>query len=306
MDIYSDEKMNKVNIGAGIVSYNPDIELLIKNIEAIISQVNEVVIFDNGSFNYEKIEEVCKKYGIIVIKSDLNIGIAAALNNLCSYFEQKEGKWWLLTLDQDTICPDNLIVKLQEHCDSKVGIISPDFINRGAEKDKKEQFFGVKKVEWTITSASLTNIDAWNKIGGFDESLFIDGVDTDFGIRLNNAGFLVLMDSTISISHKLGNSELKKLFGKIYCIQNHNAFRKYYIARNAIIVSFKNCGLKRVLKAYLSSVKSLIRVLIFEDKKKEKIVAIIKGVNDGTKFIIKKLGGKILSCILQHGYYLYY
>lgn len=43
------------NLFAGIVTFNPDIELLRKNIEAICAQVDLVIIVDNGSRNLEDI-----------------------------------------------------------------------------------------------------------------------------------------------------------------------------------------------------------------------------------------------------------
>ena len=41
-------------ICAGIVLYNPEIDLLKKNIEAIADQVDCIYLFDNGSKNHER------------------------------------------------------------------------------------------------------------------------------------------------------------------------------------------------------------------------------------------------------------
>lgn len=276
---------NKIKIGAGIITYNPEIKLLNKNIESINEQVDKLIIFDNGSQNLDDIKKVCEKYNIELLRSNKNIGIAAGLNKVFNYYIQNQDSWWILTLDQDTVCQQNLVKKLKLHCKENVGIVSPNFVNRGAEKE-----YSIKKdieyVEWTITSASLTSVYAWKKIGGFDENLFIDSVDTDFGMRLNKNGFLVIKDNSVSISHKIGNSQLRRFLGKTYCIQNHNSFRKYYIARNPIIVAYKNCTFKRVIRSYLGNIKSIIRVIIFENNKCEKIFSIIKGTIDGTKYIL--------------------
>ena len=48
--------MNSDTIGAGIVTFNPDIGRLKENIDAILPQVSELVIVDNGSAN---VDEVC-------------------------------------------------------------------------------------------------------------------------------------------------------------------------------------------------------------------------------------------------------
>ena len=46
-------------INGGIVTYNPDIEKLKKNISRIAGQVCKLVIADNGSKNIEDIKKAC-------------------------------------------------------------------------------------------------------------------------------------------------------------------------------------------------------------------------------------------------------
>ena len=270
-------------IGAGIVTYNPEIGLLERNIKMIIDQVDEVIIVDNASENKKELEKISQKYNVLVLYNDINQGIANALNRLMETFENMHYQW-VLTLDQDTLCPENLITMLKRYAEENVGIISPQFINRNAERKKDKVLNDVEKVEWTITSASLTNVTAWRVVDGFDDDLFIDGVDTDFGIRLNKAGYFVIKVNTISISHKIGNSFVKTICGHQFLIQNHNAFRKYYIARNTIIVDKKNYGRRRLLLAYMKVFKQFLLVVFFEREKKQKIQAILQGVRDSEKY----------------------
>ena len=54
-------------IYAGIVTFNPDIERLKQNINAISIQVDQVVVFDNGSDNQEKVADAIPT--VIIIKS---------------------------------------------------------------------------------------------------------------------------------------------------------------------------------------------------------------------------------------------
>ena len=69
--------------------------------------------------------------------------------------------------------------------------------------------------------------------------LFIDEVDHDFCYRLVNAGFKIGISKDVVISHKIGETKVKKLLGKKIFIRNHSAFRKYYISRNIIYLSKK-------------------------------------------------------------------
>lgn len=48
-------------ICAGIVTYNPDIPILKRNISSLNSQVNLIIIFDNGSMNYKEIINIQEK-----------------------------------------------------------------------------------------------------------------------------------------------------------------------------------------------------------------------------------------------------
>ena len=129
-------------ICAGIVSYNPCKERLMDNIKSIISQVAYVIIVDNGSANYTQFSAQLSVLGdkIIIIRNTDNKGIACALNQI---MEQGEilGATWVLTLDQDSICPTNLIQEYEKHSqflsslnvkNENVGIICPIIHDRSA------------------------------------------------------------------------------------------------------------------------------------------------------------------------------
>lgn len=74
-------------IYAGIVSFNPDVKRLKQNIEAITPQVDDVVVFENGSDRQREITETIK--GVRFIHAATNLGMAAALNRLLSWGKQQ-------------------------------------------------------------------------------------------------------------------------------------------------------------------------------------------------------------------------
>lgn len=273
---------NKKVIAAGIITYFPDCGLLEQNIKSIIKQVDRVVIIDNASGNVEEVKKIVEKYNISIFENKINVGIASALNQIMKYFDSINYEW-VLTLDQDTICPKNLIDELTKYLDDNVGIVSPNYYDRGIFNNyKKKEIFEL--MQWTITSASLTNIKIWKIIGGFDENLFIDGVDIDFGIRLNKNGYKVIKVNSVEISHKIGNSTDFHFLGLHFIVHNHNAVRKYYIARNTIIIAKKNSSKKIVIKPYFQVIKQMVYVLFFESQKKIKIKAIFRGFLEAKRF----------------------
>lgn len=272
--IVKEKRWNKLKkICAGIVTFNPDVELLKSNINSIKDQVCEIIIVDNGSKNINQFAET----NIKMIRNAENIGIAAALNQICK-LAILLGYDWVLTLDQDSISPINLISKLSEYIENNIAIVSPKIVYKNNEVFANDKT-GIQEVNWVITSASLTNLKIWEQLGGFDEKLFIDGVDRDYCIRATRQGFKILKCNDISILHELGNLKCIYRLGKIIYVTNHSSFRKYYMARNAIYIDKKlsMCG------ARIYILKMLLKVVLYENKKVKKIFAILKGIIDAKK-----------------------
>ena len=98
-----------MKIIASIVLYNPDIERLSLNIKAILPQVSELIIVNNGSKNFGEVIDMTKEYtDISFIDNEENLGIATALNQ-AAVFAQKNDYNWIITLDQDSVAPENLV-----------------------------------------------------------------------------------------------------------------------------------------------------------------------------------------------------
>lgn len=276
--------MNKSKISVGIVTFNPEIRLLVKNIKSIIKQVDVIYIFDNGSKNIDEIEKTLNRLNKIrLLKEDKNHGIAYALNKLCEKAID-DGYDYIITLDQDSISPDNLVYELVDNVEDDIAVIAPNIIYKNNEKYCDFNTRGLVEVDWLITSASLTNLGVWKKINGFDEKLFIDGVDKDFCLRAKKNGYKVIKDYNVHLIHELGNLKCKKLLGRVIYVTNHSAKRKYYMVRNSIYLD-KKLGLDESKKTIL---KNIFKIIIYEEHKIKKIFFIFKGIIDGTS-MIKKL-----------------
>lgn len=268
-----------MNVIAGIVTFNPNIDKLKENLSSVISQVDKIVIADNGSANVVEIEKLIDKYdGLQVINNKKNLGIATALNQLCHYGEEN-GYQWILTLDQDSVCPHDLLEHLEVGIKPNTAIIAPNILYRNNVKYAERGKTGVYEVDWVITSASLTNLNAWKQINGFDETLFIDGVDKDFCFRARIAGYVILKCYDVNLLHELGNLKCIKIFGKVIYVTHHSARRKYYMARNVIYLD-KKFGTR---EAFRSIIKLIAKTVVFERQKLDKTNQILGGVKDGLK-----------------------
>ena len=277
------------NVCAGIVTYNPNIELLNQCFDAIYSQVEVVFIFDNGSINANEITALKSHENVEIIFSNTNVGIAKALNRLCEE-ALNNGYKWIVTMDQDSICADNMVSELIKHgMNEKYGIICPRVEFKAGDlliHETKEQE-EVKEVRACITSGGLTRVSAWKKVGGFDEWMFIDHVDNEFCTHLCVEGYSVVRINNAVLYQRAGEMKYLKLFGgKKILLPYYSELRNYYICRNTVyyIRKYKNhINLKHEIATFLYS--QIIK-LLFEKGRKNSLLSTYRGIRDGLKKII--------------------
>lgn len=271
--------VSKQDVYAGIVSYNPDIKRLRENICAINNQVSEVIVFDNGSDNFETVEEIILEFkNVNLIKSDKNIGIAAALNRLMQYGLDLSYKW-MLSLDQDSVCSDKYVKKMLPYLtiQPNLGIVAPVIVDRNIGIIGHNPSSDYSYVNTCITSGAFSNLLAWKKIGKYDESMFIDSVDFEFCYRMRKYGYGVIQVKKVQLLHELGNSQKRRFLCWKIDVTGHSAFRKYYIARNNVYYPLKHHLWLRFIRGNIRNIKLLGVVFLYEDKKIEKIRAIGRG-----------------------------
>lgn len=271
----------KSGVAACFVTYHPDAFRFRKALEGVISQVANVYIVDNHSSNIESIRELAQSYeSVRLVQLPSNMGIAAALNVGCAE-ALNDGFSYVVTLDQDTISSPNLVDALYSKMSDNVGVVGPWVCYEGNESFYDDPPVEPIDVAWTITSASLTNLNAWIRVKGFDESMFIDGVDRDFCIRLRRAGYRIVINPTATISHQLGEMQCKEVLGRVIHVTNHPPFRKFYIVRNKVYLAKK--GVIRPSECVREVVQEFVKVVLFEHNKGIKLSKMGSGLIAGLK-----------------------
>ena len=279
-------------IAAIVVTYNPD-EGLNKSTKSLIKQVDSIIMVDNGSNDEGKeiINKIKNKYGekIEVIFNEENLGIATALNKGVKYALNNDYKW-ILTMDQDSCAEENMVkimletyYAIDENERKDILSLFPTFIDRGIESlDKNNENVKYEYVDAEITSGNLLKAEIFEKAGFFDDSLFIDMVDTDYCMRLNELGIKMIRISGAILNHSIGNSkQVKKLFGT-FNTSNHSATRRYYMTRNRFYTwnKYKNLNsftLNRDKKLFK---KEFVKIILGEDDKLNKVKMVLKGYKD--------------------------
>lgn len=292
-----------INICAIIVTYHPD-ALFQEKVLAVLSQVNNVVIVDNGSNHSAKemLQRLSQNQAVRVVFNNDNLGIATALNIGIS-LAKKNGFQFAILFDQDSAPYKDLAISLCQiysthpHME-RVAIIGANYDNvlKNTKKHKKtpnqesnynNQASEVKRV---ITSGSMLSLSAYEKIGLFREDFFIDLVDIEYCMRARKFGYLILKSSKILMTHSIGYPSKHKLFGKTIWATNHAAIRRYYFARNYVAIQreYGNYILSWwAVKSLKKCIKQSIVIMLFEKHKLDNLSAIATGWWHG---INKKMG----------------
>lgn len=231
--------MDNKKVCAGIVLYNPDIELLKKNINSIINQVSYIVMYDNSSKNIDLVEKDISIYDqkrMKLIKGRENRGIAYALNQILNWAEENKYEW-CLTMDQDSICDTNMINEYRKYMAlSGVALICPYVLNNSKLTVKEftaleiENYTKVIKPIDCITSGCLNNVDIVKEIGGYCEKLFIDFVDTEINCRVLESGYKIIKVNSTYLLQKMGSKKEVRLFDWLFKKTGKNVFRKLRVA----------------------------------------------------------------------------
>ena len=255
---------------AGIVVYRPDMKRLEENIHAVRGQVDRVVLFDNGGLDRSLVPA-----GVEVLGQGENLGIAAALNAICTRAEQ-EGYAWALTLDQDSVCPEGLIEAYGPYADDPgTGMLCPAVLDRGYGSlayDRGQN--DCDEVDACITSASLIRIRAWRDAGGFLEDLFIDMVDFDICWSLREHGWRIVRVNGKTLLQEIGHSLRVSLLGKEEVVFNHNPLRCYYMIRNTLAVGVRHRRFRQCLRWVL---KRILLINLFEKDRCAKNRMMLRG-----------------------------
>lgn len=210
-----------------------------------------------------------------------NLGIAKALN---VGFEKAHelGAEWVLTMDQDSELPSNILAEYQKYISQlyKPAVLAPQLnMYDGEHKQPSNDY---KELKEALTSGSLISMKSWRESGGFKEEFFIDGVDFEYCKHVRVLGYHVYQINSVVMQHHLGRTQEIKLFGKhLFYVTHHNYIRHYYMQRNYLEIARMYYGKlaenqSRITLPY----KSILKIIFFEDNKLRKLQARYQGFCD--------------------------
>lgn len=287
-----------------IVTFNPPNDLF-SNINIFLEQLDHVVIVDNGSRSEKRLlleqEASRRKSSLTIIFNDDNLGVATALN---------QGFQWgidhsfdsVITFDQDSMPTPGMVQELLNTYNShpnreSIAIVAPRIEAfhaniRARYLRARSSFlfervscknFSIENVLIVITSGSIHNLNAYKKLGTFRDDFFVDYVDTEYCLRVKQHGYEIIVACHAVLKHRLGNQQTKYLGPFTLHPTFHSPLRWYYINRNRIAM-LRQYALKFppwLMYDLMAGCYALLKLLLFEDKKPEKLLAVILGIIDG-------------------------
>lgn len=140
-----------------------------------------------------------------------------------------------------------------------------------------------------ITSGMLITLSAYKKIGPFRDDYFIDFIDNEYCLRASTLGFSIAVNCDIVLDHSIGNRSLRRFWGLTIKPNNHLPSRRYYISRNGVrttIDYFPRYPCYAVL-ILARLTHEMLSIILYENKKHEKILALLLGIYHG---VIGRMG----------------
>ena len=266
--------MKKMKVAGVVVLFQPEASVW-DNISSYIEDIDKLYILDNSEhYNELLISKLQCDSRIKYICMNGNKGLAKALSEGCN-LAKKEGYEYVLTMDQDSKFEYGAVKKLIDYMEnhreySIVGANPKSIDQNGQVLYLRKSGMEIREVYWNMTSGSLMNLGDYFEVGGFDEELFIGGIDIDIGIKLHLANKKIGVLEDAIILQRFGNSEERTLFGKKVYVYFGNDINCYYYNRNDMYLR-KKYGKKIWKQTGVCFWKGFLKTLLFEDKKLHRI-----------------------------------
>ncbi len=311
-----EEKNKKEKVAAVVVTYNRK-ELLKECLDALLAQtypVDSIILIDNAST--DGTPEFLKEQGYLKNPKIDYVRLLENTGGAGGFYEgvkrgYKKGYDWLWLMDDDAEPKKDAMEKLGEYFNENNlsalagsvvlanGIIS--YSHRGninlnymfpmPQKPLEPKSYRSNFIEIDMASfvGILVNRRAIQKIGYPKKEFFIHNDDVEYCIRLRQVGKIILIPDSVIVHKEAAKRGIIKSFmgRKSSRIPYDKFWLNYYGMRNLVWLG-KKYSTNKVnfyLGLYKNLIKSMIGVLVYDDKKIKRINFIVNSYIDGLKGI---------------------
>lgn len=292
---------------AVIVTYNPDLVVLEQLLDALLPQVDQALILDNGSSNAMlQWSPPAAHPQLQLQRLGENLGIARA-QNLGIEQARLAGARFVLLSDQDSEPAPDMVARLLDAARElqaagrPFAAIGPCQLSPGADAPGPFSLtVGLRmqrmhhhdspplvEVDFLFASGCLIPMKVLEQVGGMAEPLFIDYVDIEWGLRARQAGYSSFGSFTARMTHRLGDGAVR-IFGKSFSL--HSPLRHYYIVRNAVwLYKQSNIPLNWRLRDGYVLLKRVLLYSVCGTPRRQQLPMMLRGLYHGLRSRLGRL-----------------
>lgn len=270
--------MKNGRILAIVVTYYPERDLLVRNVEAFIDHVDKVLIWENTPSKDKQPYRYITHEKVDYYGDGVN-SISRALNFAWEYANEN-GYDYLLTMDQDSYFENfEFYVDRTVFCkDAPEGIWTPQMNGEKVSDDYEE-------IDIPITSGMLASIKIVNTIGGWNESYTIASVDDEFYLQAHLRGIGKYKVKDASLLQRFGTPREVTVLGHTLVLRNYGPQRLHDIYRNNIILIRKYPKIDYLRNNFFHYwLKAIVLVFVYEKQRFRKTWCIFKGIIAGFRY----------------------
>ena len=298
----NNEYIKSIKLYALTVLYNPKHSML-DNIKTYIDEVEFLYLVDNSPKENAWINDEIESRGWKNVRYQWNGGENLGLAEPINIYGQKaieNGCDWFITFDQDSQACAGMMKQMKEYaesglCGNDVAVITPKRINKASDI-VVESVPRISFVNDTIQSGAMHNLKVMEKIGGYDENIFIDHLDLEYCARCISKGYKIARVNHAKLLHEILNTwqKRKNIGGKEYLIGKYSPERYYYRHRNALYCMDKYRNISPLFVYMCEEFLKYELVLVDNDISTETNKQALKRAEDDYKRgLLGRLRGKI-------------
>lgn len=276
-------------IGITIVTFNIKKSIFLENFGHLFHSPFKIVIFDNSTdvTQQESIFKLCEEFSITYITTGKNEGMSYALNvtnNECF----NHGCKYVLQLDHDSLITIEDIIGLAYEIKSipkhtRIGAMTSHIVlTRDAfDEDRSNSLPTELDMSQGLTSSgTMITRECWITSGGYNNSMFLDMFDWEWGWRVRHNGWKIYQSQRSWLLHKFGKSEVLML-GRLI-MRLDSPVRHYYQYRNTLYLArFPYVPLPVRIVCVLKLAIKLVLILLFGDTRIKRLKHCFSGIRSG-------------------------
>jgi len=297
--------LSTARVASVTIALDPEPQRLLEQMRALAGQVEMAIIVDNGSTRPVEPMLAGSALPAHTVRLESNQGVARGFN-VGIDAAASLGATHVLLLDHDSVPGPNMVFVLREALKKasarNVAAVGPrirdprdrrelPFIqlgwlrNRHVRPRRGDQLI---PCDFLISSGSLVPIDAYRRVGKFDESLFVDNVDLEWCMRARAQGFSLYGAAAAYLEHQLGDRRYP--VGRKMRLIVHSPERVYYMTRNRLLLYRRPyMPLKWKMKDSLRIVAKFTATMLFLAPRREYARMTWRGLRDAWRLRAGKL-----------------